>query len=462
MSARKIGLLLLILGLGAALETAWSVRGHVDVGPEGCRVLGGKFYGPSYSFEETSRQEAPAGARVEVKNAFGGVRVVVGEPGEVKLTLRKVVFLPSEREAREFADRITAQLEGAGGVVRVATNREKIGRDDRVGFETHLDVAVPPGTPVAVSNEHGPVEVADVASADVDNAHADVRVERVKGAVDVKSRHGAVTISDVEGALTLNGRYGDVELRNVSGRAGLETRHGAVTASAVGGLELDHAYGPVHLDDVRGDLRVKGEHAGVNANGVSGNATIESSFNDVEIVRVGGDARVKVEHGEVKVREVKGALVAETSYNDVELEDVAGPAEVTVWHGGVRAERLQKGVRVRSSGEDVELEAVQGPVDVDLERGSVHVAHRGPLTEAVTIRATRGDIRLEVPSGSHFELEAEARHGEVRVDVRGLSLTRTDDRRARGSVGGGGNLVKLSADGDVTVEERTATASGER
>ena len=63
MSARKIGLLILILGLGSALETAWAVRSHVDMGPEGCRVLGGRFYGPSYSFEETSsrrRQRAPA------------------------------------------------------------------------------------------------------------------------------------------------------------------------------------------------------------------------------------------------------------------------------------------------------------------------------------------------------------------------------------------------------------------
>ena len=50
MTARKIALLLLILGVGAVLETAWAVKGHVDIGPEGCRVLGGRFYGPSYDF----------------------------------------------------------------------------------------------------------------------------------------------------------------------------------------------------------------------------------------------------------------------------------------------------------------------------------------------------------------------------------------------------------------------------
>src|SRR6185295_11973170 len=93
-SARKIGLLFLILGLGAGLETAWNVRNHIDLGPEGCRVLGGRFYGPSWTFEEEVRQAAPAGARVEVQNAFGSVRVSAGSPGEVKVRLRKLVFLP--------------------------------------------------------------------------------------------------------------------------------------------------------------------------------------------------------------------------------------------------------------------------------------------------------------------------------------------------------------------------------
>ncbi len=126
----------------------------------------------------------------------------------------------------------------------------------------------------------------------------------------------------------------------------------------------------------------------------------------------------------------------------------------------MQAKGVEKGVKVKASGEDVELEGVKGAVDVDQDRGSVRVALRGALTEPIEIRARRGGIRLEVPAGSRFELQAEARRGDVDVDVPGLTLTR-DKKNAHGSVGTGGALVKLSADGDVTVEERTATASGE-
>ena len=71
MSARKIGLLILILAFGASVETAWQVRGDWRVGPEGCRVIGGRFYGPSYSFEQTAERAVPAGAalRLEARNA---------------------------------------------------------------------------------------------------------------------------------------------------------------------------------------------------------------------------------------------------------------------------------------------------------------------------------------------------------------------------------------------------------
>jgi len=460
-SARKIGLLILILGLGAVLETAWTVRGAIDMGPEGCRVLGGRFYGPSFSFEESGRQEVAAGVRVEVENAFGRVHVTAGGPGEVKVLLRKVVFLPTENEARDFASRVALRFETKGDALRVTTNRGEVSRNDRVGLETHLEVTVPPDTAVQVDNEHGRVEVFEAASAHVMNSHDEVQVERVKGAVTVTSKHGDVTVAEVGGDLRVEARHGDVNVKDVKGRAVVDSKHGGVTVTGVGGLELDVAFGDAHIEDVRADLRVKGEHSGVEATGIAGKATIETSFDGVTLARVGGDAHLKVEHGEVKVRETKGAVTVEASFDGVELEDVVGPAEVTVSHGGLRAARVEKGVRVKASGDDVELLAVKGALDVEAERGGVRIAPQGPLTDEVFVKTTHGGIHLEVPPGSRFELLAEVRHGAIEVDVPGLAITRTDDRHVKGSMGGGGSVVKLQAEGDVTVEGRAATAAGE-
>jgi len=81
---RKLLLLFLLLGFGALVETAYSLKTRMVIGPMGCRVLTGRFQGPSYSFEtEETRSGVPAELVLSVENAFGEVRVWKGEPGQV-------------------------------------------------------------------------------------------------------------------------------------------------------------------------------------------------------------------------------------------------------------------------------------------------------------------------------------------------------------------------------------------
>ncbi|MEP7339995.1 MAG: hypothetical protein ABI977_19810, partial [Acidobacteriota bacterium] len=63
-------------------------------------------------------------------------------------------------------------------------------------------------TRLKVQNEHGPIEVADVAQADLDGSFDSIRLDRVAGAATIDSQHGDVAVADVTGALTVNGRHG--------------------------------------------------------------------------------------------------------------------------------------------------------------------------------------------------------------------------------------------------------------
>jgi DUF4097 and DUF4098 domain-containing protein YvlB len=463
MSARKVALLLLILGFGGAVETAWSVRNHIDVGPFGCRVLGGRFYGNSYDFDEESQYAVGAGARVEIVNAFGAVRMHAGSPGEVRVRLQKVVYLDTRERAREFASRIALKADNAGTRLQLGTNRDEAfgGRDD-VGFETHFDVTVPPGTAVLVRNEHGPVDLRDVAAADVESAFDSLRLEHAAGPVTLKSRHGDVFVSNVEGALEITSRHGDVEVRDVAGRVVADVQHGDVTASRLGGLKLVGAHGGVSVETVKGDVDVATEHGPVTVKNVEGKASLATSFDHVDVEKVAGDAQLKAEHGEVKAVDVKGALVAEASFDRVYLERIGGPVEVKVEHGGVEAHRLEMGARVKASGDAIALLGFAGPLEIEAQRGSVRLVPSGPITDAVSVTAGHGEITLEVPAGSRFDLEARARHGEVRADLPGLAITSSEHESLTAKVAGGGKLVKLLAEGgDVTLESRAPAAKAE-
>lgn len=465
MSARKIGFLILLLLFGAVVETTWRVREHgFMLGPEGCRVLGGRFYGPSFTFEETQSRVLPRGDvfRVEVRNEFGEVRVEAGDAGQVQVRLRKVVYLPTEEKARAFAERIELRMEADGGRLRVGTNRGELETGRDVGFETHLELRVPTASVVDIGTDHGEAVVEGVAQAIVRASFGDVQVKDVPGPVSIEARHGEVRAGSVGADLTIDARHGDVELEHVGGQSKLKVEHGAIRARNTAGLEARVSFGELSAEGVQGDLLVVSSHGAVVATGVRGSANAETSFAEIRLTGVGGDARARTQHGGIVATDIAGGLVAETSHAGVELDRVAGPVEVSVEHGGLEARALGRGARVRASEDEVSVDGFAGPVDVVVERGGVRLTTTAPVVWPITASAT--DVRLVVPPGSRFDLDAESRRGELRLDLPGLGALSPDGEgrsRATATVGGGGEPVKLRAEGDVVVETGPAATTPE-
>ncbi len=146
----------------------------------------------------------------------------------------------------------------------------------------------------------------------------------------------------------------------------------------------------------------------------------------------------------------------------MDLDRVDGPVHAIADHGGVEARGLAKGAKVRTTGGDVSLDGFSGPVEVEVERGSARLAPRAALAAEVTVTATQGEVRLDVPDGSRFDLDAESRRGELRsggAGARDLEHGRRAGARltaSRASSDGGGVAVHLRADGDVTLEAKPA------
>lgn len=461
MRASKVFLLLSILLFGGFLETAWSVRNRVAFSPLGCRVLGGHFWGESWSYQSEARFDAPSSHSIEVQNSFGAVRVTKGQPGEVRVSLRKVVYAWSEEAARSFADRIQIVGQAEGDALRLSTNRGQIEdrNENRTGLETHLEIQVPPGTRLKVRNQHGVVEASDLDRADLATSFDSLRLARVAKDATVEVRHGDAAAEEIGGSLSLSIQYGDAELKSVQGRATVDVQHGQVSASQVAGLSVTSAYGHVKVDECRGDLEVNAQHGNVTAKGVEGRAQVATSFGDVDLQKLNGEVRAKAQNGAVSVAEAKGPVFAEASFNNVKLRQLTGSAEVTVSHGGVSAEDIGGDLRVKASGNDVDLSDVRGAIEVEVERGGATILPGGALIKPVTVKTTFGGIVLKVPAGSRFELEASSLRGEVEVAARGFTISESASGRFKGQLGGGGSLVKLvSNNGDVRVEATTQEA----
>jgi DUF4097 and DUF4098 domain-containing protein YvlB len=461
MSGKKIGFLLLLLGFGASIETAWSVRHHVGFGPSGWRIIGGRFYGNSFTFDAEATRPLAPGRTAEIQNAFGAVKVGVGEPGEARVKLRKVVYRSTEEQAATFAGRIELRVEDTPDGLRITTNREELQHErDDVGFETNLEVTLPRGTKVVAKNEHGAMEVREVAEAQLESSFDTATVENVAGAVDLQSRHGDVVVTRVGGSLRLNVRHGAARVEGVVGETSIDLQHGDLDVRDTTGLAVKQAFGSLTVRNVRGNLGATVEHGATDVDVVTGNVEISTSFDHLNVKHVSGDAHVKTEHGALDASDIGAALKAEATFDHVRLERVGGPAEITVTHGGVQATSLRKGAIVRAFGDTVRIDDFLGPIDVQARRGDVELRPIAAIVEAVSVTTDEGAIRVEVPAGSRFALEASAVRGEVEVEVPGLSTTRGDDGRLTGELGGGATRVVLHArHGDVSVSGRSVRAS---
>src|SRR5512145_1131759 len=276
MSVKRIALLALILTFGGSVEVLYQIRGQIDTGPFGARLIGGRFFGRSFRFEE-KRDEAGA-ASIEIRNAFGAITTKPSEDDAVHVTLSKVVFLPTEDEARAFAERVRIETERDGGVLRIRTSREEAARADTgTGFETHLEVELPKSARLLVRSEHGKVTVAQVRSADIEASFDTVEVSDIAESVRIKTQHGETHVRGVGGDVSVEARHGAVHAGGVTGALTVKSEHGDVDLDTVGTSSVALSHGDLEARQIKGDLKVRGSHGAVKASDVDGRADIETS-----------------------------------------------------------------------------------------------------------------------------------------------------------------------------------------
>ncbi len=266
MSARKIGFLILILLFGGVVELSWNLReSRYSFGPEGLRVLGGRFYGPSFEFEEIERA-SPALRGVDADRGAQRLRRGAGGPrrrARVQVRLRKVVFRPTEEKARTFAERIELQVEEDEGRLRVGTNREAVEGSEDVGFETHLELRVPSDTAIEVRNRprggggarHRQRPQSAPPSRRASGVHRGPGEHR-------RARRARWRPAGLGADLTLEARHGDVEVSGVAGQADLDVQHGGLSVRGWRAVKARVSYGDVEVEESGRRRRVDARRGG--------------------------------------------------------------------------------------------------------------------------------------------------------------------------------------------------------
>ncbi|MGH3499015.1 MAG: DUF4097 family beta strand repeat-containing protein [Nocardioidaceae bacterium] len=177
------------------------------------------------------------------------------------------------------------------------------------------------------------------------------------------------------------------------------------------------------------DLRTAGELSA---------ARVGSGSGDIELDVVTGDAEVKTGSGDVRVEQVEGDVRINTGSGDVDLRQGGGSVTVSTASGDARVDSAKGRVQANTASGDVQLGDVGGDVNVNTASGDMQI---GRVSQGrLKANSASGDVHVGVAHGTAAWLDVHTVSGSV-----------------RSSLDGG----EAPAEGELSVELRVNTVSGD-
>ncbi|HQR37179.1 MAG TPA: hypothetical protein PLF26_02165 [Blastocatellia bacterium] len=410
LSFGKVALVGMIVASGFAANRLAEANPNIIANiamPSGLGKLRDNLFGNEFVFDKVTQQATlPASGTVTIANRFGAVTIEGVDGDTVTVELTPKVRAYDKAAADKVVGSLQMSVAASASGVSVGTNRNEIDHQ----IETDMRISVPRGAAISLSQAHGNIVIADVASTtggvDIESTHSDITMHDVKSAVTIKNDSGKVAVTRSSGSLSINGRN-DIAASIYDGAIRIEDADSVelktIVSRSIDLVSVDSA--TVTIDTVAppvdaqlARVSVAGERTGVKVKNIRGDVTIHTSHDSVEAIDITGTLSVEASHTDVNALRV-GALTVKTDHDDVKAREVAGAVDIENDHGEVLVNDFSGDCRVKTSFDPVRLSAAARH-DGDVEVSNEH-----------------GDIDVRLPAGQNYDIRPEeAGHGTVRID----------------------------------------------
>lgn len=183
---------------------------------------------------------------------------------------------------------------------------------------------------------------------------------------------------------------------------------------------------------------------------------IKSVSGDVEVAAIGGKARIESVSGNVGLRGAAGAEIKLVS-GDLTIENIVGDAFLNAVSGDIDVTRIKGSIEADAVSGDIVLEDVSEAQTVDIKTVSGNVTYSGQLKVGARyeLRTHSGDVRMTIPAGSGFDLEANTFSGDIDNEFEITVSGKISPKEIRGTVGkGGATLILKSFSGNVDLKKK--------
>jgi hypothetical protein len=223
----------------------------------------------------------------------------------------------------------------------------------------------------------------------------------------------------------------------------IATHHGDVSIMGRDGTaSVTSQDGEVSVSDLNGPLTLNLDKSSARVSQVSSDVSVQGRANDVSLENVKGAVRLDGDFMEsVKLSRIAKPVSFKTSRTDMDFTRLEGYLNLD--SGDLEAGSVTGPVRLRTRSKDIMLNGVTNDVHLEDENGAIeiHINKLGSLQ----VSNSKGDIRIYVPEKAGFQVDAQARDGEIQTDFNSLKVDNGDNRStASGSVNGGGPRMVIN------------------
>jgi DUF4097 and DUF4098 domain-containing protein YvlB len=246
----------------------------------------------------------------------------------------------------------------------------------------------------------------------------------VSTSVDITSERGDLSLSGLEADQTVSVLHGDLHVSGVQGM---------VRVHKTGGLTEAH--------DVKGNVEVDGRGRDVEMENVTGSVTVNGDFTgSLQFRNVTQTLHYVSSRTDLTTQHLNGRLDMETG--SLDADDIDGPFEITTRQKDISVANFKNSVKINNTNGDIQLHTSTPP------------------THPIEVNLGKGEIELDIPPSSSFQIDASSHRGDVQSDFSGLTMNKEGNNPSiSGTSGQGGPLIHLTTSyGTIRLGHENASA----
>lgn len=214
-------------------------------------------------------------------------------------------------------------------------------------------------------------------------------------------------------------------------------------------VDLDTSSGGITIADLDGDVRAKTSGGSLRFGNITGTVWGRTSGGSIKLTSCGSPVDFKTSGGSIEVVDVAGDVQAQTSGGSLRFGKIKGSLWGKTSGGNIKVASCSGGADIQTSGGGIRLQSVGGDVNAKTSGGSIHAVMTTQLQDACSLRTSGGGITVTLIRDIAVDVEAETSGGHVSTDfaVKSTIQGKVPKNRLKGSINGGGPLLKLRTSG---------------